>query len=132
MSLVADLTVRSTDGTAVATALRRNLVVHSGIPDVPYFLLVSQETGFLWKHAASPESPPTTSFPMGAVIERYIPSAGVDERLRGEQLELIVLQWLADLAADPNVPAGEPEDTLASCGFLDAIRGARVAQQDEL
>ena len=34
-----------------ATVLRRNSMVYNLLPQTPYFLLLSQDSGFLWKDA---------------------------------------------------------------------------------
>lgn len=34
----------------IAAVLRRNLIAHQVLPDVPYFLLLSQDKGYLWKN----------------------------------------------------------------------------------
>src|SRR5260370_37434292 len=56
----------------VATALQRNIIIHSLLPQTPFFLLISQDVGFLWKSATSPDTPPTYEFPMGKAVTRYL------------------------------------------------------------
>ena len=115
MAMRADIVVHGPDGTPVAivevknreelsadvaAVLRRNLVLHGLPASVPFFVLVSQEAGFLWKDGPQqdPGSPPTQQFSMRNVLRRYLPKLDPNDRLRGLQLELLVQQWLSDLA----------------------------------
>src|SRR2546430_6555516 len=47
-----------------ATSVRRNSMKYSLLPQTPYFLLLAQDRGFLWKEAwiKGPETPPTYAF----------------------------------------------------------------------
>jgi len=142
-----DILIRGSDGSAlaivevknrlnlsrdVARELRRNILSHDGLQQIPYFLLLSQDSGFLWAAPASknPDSLPSFEFPMEKVFLRYLSQADLKERLRGTQLELLVLHWLNELAAAPVVPAEEPEKSLSKAGFLDTIQGATVIAED--
>jgi hypothetical protein len=60
------------------------------------------------------------------VVRRYLPQIGSEERLRGAQLELVVAQWLNDLATGAVDLHSEPERSLVSTGFLTGIRGGTV------
>lgn len=113
----------------VATALRRNIIIHSLLPQTPYFLLVSQDIGFLWKAATSPDAPPEYEFPMDKVVARYL-KREPGERLYGIELEFLVLQWLTDLASGALKTSEEPEKTLALAGFNDSIREATVTIEE--
>lgn len=102
-----------------ATEFRAVLLEHGYRTDPPYFLLLSQERGFLWKKS-HPED--TTRFPlefdMRSVVTRYFPELAPDDRLREPELALIVLRWLWDLADMQLNTRDEPEHTLAATGFL--------------
>src|SRR5438309_1623509 len=79
----------------VATELRHNLIDY-GIPSrVPYFLILSQDVGFLWKESKleNLDAPPDYEFPMNSVMIRYW-KRNPEERLLGLAFELLVLQWL--------------------------------------
>lgn len=106
--------------------LRRNLITHGLLDHVSYFLLVSQETGFLWnqKESAGVDAHPIGEVAMEPVVQRYFPGLEPTARLRGPELELIVLQWLTDLADERVAVTAEPERSLAAAGLLAAIRGA--------
>jgi hypothetical protein len=146
----ADILVRSPNGQAVAAVevknregmtrqhaveFRRNLVVHSvGIRRLPFFLLVSQDVGFLWSATTSValESPPDLEFSMLPVVNRYVSWLRAGERLSGVQLELVVKGWFVDLALTGLPPIEEPDVTLAKAGFVDAIAGASIVTDGQL
>lgn len=114
----------------VATAYRRNLLVHGLTEVAPYFLLLSQDWGYLWSESGGHglEAAPVLEFSMEDVVARYVPQRR-GERLDGGFLEFIVFQWLLDLSLDVYEPTGESERSLQDTGFLDAIRGARIATE---
>jgi len=111
-----------------ATSVRRNSMKYSLLPQTPYFLLLSQDRGFLWKEAwiKGPETPPTYAFPVDTVVTRYL-KREPNERLYEIELEFLVLQWLNDLADGKQKTNEEPEATLALAGFIDAIKEANVS-----
>lgn len=112
----------------VAADLRRNLVAHGMTGPASYFMILSQDAGFLWKDPGSiaPEAAPTQEFSMRDVVSRYFSHSGNQERLSESVLELLVLQWLNELAASNNGASGEPEKLLAASGFLESLRGATI------
>lgn len=112
----------------VATELRRNIIIHSLLPQTPYFLLISQDVGFLWR-AAGPDALPEYEFPMDKVVARYL-KREPGERLYGIELEFLILQWLTDLASGALKTSEEPEKTLAFTGFNDSIREATVTIEE--
>src|SRR5687768_1644703 len=144
-SMRADLAVQAVDGNVIAmvevknpatlsaedaAAIRRSLVSHSR-PDwwSPFFMIVSQDTGFLWDQRSLPPDSaplPTAEFPMAPVVARYLPSFVGGPRLSGSQLELAVQEWLADLAGSFDDRPHEPDVALAETGFLEMIRGGIV------
>lgn len=111
----------------IATDFRRNMLAHGLLSQTPYFLLTSQDTGFLWKQAKAEnlDALPDYEFPMQNVILRYA-RQNSKERLHGPVLELIIFQWLLDLTMDTHRPLEEPEKTLAQSGFNDSIKGAKI------
>jgi hypothetical protein len=106
----------------VATALRRALAEQGLLPDVRFFLLVSQDVGFIWDKLATlnADAAPVASFPMSDVIACLSPKLGERQRLRNSELGLLVLNWLASLR--PGNPKTEAERVLDATGFLDAVR----------
>jgi hypothetical protein len=146
MAFQPDITVRKSDGTpiafievknregldaSIAARLRRNMVVHGLQYAAPYFLLLSQDWGYGWTRASQskPEAPPEFTFAMRPVLDRYLHGPHWTERLRGTELELVVWQWMQDLANETPESLGESADRLGSAGFLEAIRGADVLLQ---
>jgi hypothetical protein len=112
----------------IAVSLRGNLVSNGLLPPAPYFLLVSQDRGFLWVRAdpTDPDAAPAYEFPMQNVLERRTPPQRRNGRADQPEFFLLVLDWLGELAwigDDPRDVADEPERTLAASGFLKAIRG---------
>ncbi len=111
----------------IALALYHDIIAESTASYAPYFLLLSQRLGFLWKQRGRRENvSPMVEFPMEGVVARYLPALTADEWLRGRELDFIVSQWLADLAIGLQPSTGEPEKSLAEFGFLAAIEGALV------
>jgi len=151
ISKFADIVVQAADGNllaivevknrenltpVVAAQLRRNLMAHGQLNIiVRYFLIVSQDVGYLWDQKAHPSFdivPSTLEFPMTQVIERYLPSFVGAGRLSNAQLELAVTQWLWDIAGDVGGRPRMPEDILAQApDFLRLLRGALVSTEIE-
>jgi len=111
----------------VAAVLRRNLIVHGYVPPTPYYMLLSQDVGYLWKDAKPQDLDvlPDYAFPLDNVVARYLKSKA-KRRLSGEELELVISQWFIELTLEHHEPREEPERTLATAGFLAAIRGGSV------
>lgn len=143
MTPYADIVVRNADGNTIAVVevknrenlsrdvaidLRRNLIAHGLVPAAQYFLLLSQDSGFLWKDMglATLDAPPTQEFSMQPVLQRYLPQMEPKNRLGESILELLVLQWLNEIAIDGREPPEEPERLLATSGFLDSLRDATI------
>src|SRR5262245_41924714 len=74
-----------------ATEYRDALLEYGYRTDAPYFLLLSQERGFLWK---KPSQEDTTRYPlefdMHSVVARLAPDLAPNERLREPELALVV------------------------------------------
>ena len=116
-----------------ATEIHRNLL-DSGLPaNIPYFLLLSQEVGYLWKGAPQldPGTLPSYKFPMRRVIAQYS-LREPDQRLFQSELSLLMLHWLTNLSSKPQNASEEPEKTLAQAGFNESIRDAMVLIEEAL
>ncbi len=117
----------------IAIGIRRNML-ETGLPaHIPFFLLVSQDVGYLWKDTkvSEPDAPPISEFSMRNVIERYSVRKP-DQRLYGYELKLVVYHWLTNLSKPFKGNVEEPEKTLALFGFDDVIRGALVLIEEKL
>jgi len=68
---------------------------------------------------------------MNKVVARYL-KREPGQRLYGAELELVVLQWLTDLALGTQKVVEEPEKTLALSGFNESIKGATILAEEEL
>ncbi len=144
----ADILVRNLKGDPIAIVEVKNLtdlsrdeaielrhsLIEYGIPSyVPYFLLLSQDVGFLWKGTQHEylDAPPMYEFPMDKVVARYS-DREPGQRLYGAELEVLVLRWLTNLATKPQKNTEEPERTLALSGFIESIKDASVLIEAEL
>jgi hypothetical protein len=114
-----------------AIAIRHDLFDYGFTSQVPYFLLLSQEVGFMWKESKqkNPDAPPTYEFPMDKVITRYL-RRNPGRRLYGEELEILLFRWLISLVTETQEDTEEPEKTLARSGFSELIRGAEVLLEE--
>jgi hypothetical protein len=120
----------------IAEAYRENVLGHGpGNWWSRFFMLVSQDVGYLWDHGAHPgatETRPATVFPMEPVVRFYLPSLVDRGRLSGAELELAVSQWLWALAYGAEHRPKEPEMALAATDFPRLIRGGRVGLEIDL
>lgn len=117
----------------VASEFRRNLLVHRFLDErVPYFILISQDEGYVWdqRRTGAADDPPTAAFSMRPVVDHYVPRLARDYRLSGSSLEFVIANWLSDLAAGiaPEMP--EVTQPLAATGLLDSLKGAIVSFSD--
>jgi len=112
----------------------RGSMLERGLPaHIPYFLLLSQDIGFLWKDNPSlrVDSPPDYEFPMYNVIARYSKKPP-EQGLYVEELEYLFTRWLMNLSSKPQDMMEEPEKTLTHAGFIDAIKDAMVLLGEKL
>ena len=139
-----DITIRKRDGRPIAivevknkrvlteadaTFLRRGFLAHGLMEDIPYFLVLSQDVGYLWHQdapATGSDVDTFTRFSMDAVLRRFTSDANRETRLYGAQLELVVWQWLTEIAGNGLNADQEPERQLRSSGFLDALQETSV------
>jgi hypothetical protein len=113
--------------TAPAAVAARNQLAHGVWPNSLRFIAVlSQNRGYLFRHGADPR--PIAEFPMIDVVQRYYPPALPEQRFRGAELEIILQQWLRELAAGAS-GGEEAVRALADAGFVDAIRAGQVELQ---
>jgi hypothetical protein len=115
----------------IAVQLRRNLAAHGALGNAAYFLLLSQDTGYLWKDAGAHDwlAPPSWEFPMQAAVARYAGPARSPDRLRESEFAALVFRWLQALTQSIDGAREEPERSLEEAGLLEAMRGGAVADQ---
>lgn len=116
----------------------RSYMLQDGLPlSVPYFLLLSQEEGYLWKNSdqPDPDAPPLYHFPMTRLIHQYYPQPP-NHRLYDMELDLLVLHWLTNLIGKElrkqQEMTEEPEKTLAQAGFNKTIEHTIVLIEEEV
>src|SRR4051812_26597017 len=88
-----------------AATIRRDLIEHRRVNRAArFFLVLSQDIGYLWDQNEFPEvreTPPTVTFSMTPVIRHYRPERDLSDRLTSSSLERIVKNWFWDLAVRP-------------------------------
>lgn len=98
----------------------------------PFFMLVSQEVGYLWDQRGKvrADAPPSATFSMRPIIERYVSWLKPGEWLYNETFELVVARWLNDLA---EFRAEKPQSLAsmrAGAAFLDFMQNTRMTFSD--
>lgn len=112
-----------------AMRLLRDLSTYPSLPNAAYYLVVSQEHGYLWKGPLVAGTPPTLQFAMDNVIERYGPALAENRRLRGGDVTVAVARWLIRLTNDKSDVGNVPESALCDTGFIAAMHGAVVVPE---
>lgn len=112
-----------------ATRIRRNLIVHAGIPSSIYFLLAIYPAPFyLWGKEEAPEAPPRHCFDAETeVVGSHGSLTATDHR----EQEDAIYSWLKTLMS---APAGsenvtEAHSWLYESGLYRAIHGGTVVRQ---
>lgn len=103
----------------VAMKMKRNMV-EDGLPIITsYFLLLSQDIGYLWTKdkLLDPNAPPSYKFPMENIVKRYMKKEYWERRFVKSEMEFLILRWLINLSANPEMETEEPEETLNRAGF---------------
>jgi hypothetical protein len=110
----------------LAAELRRGLMAHHLLPDVPFFMLATPIQLFLWNGDAHPGAYPKYSAIAQPVLEAYGSRRTNREKpVRGGALEIVVFSWLSDLAsgARPLSPDSEVDQMLLGSGLYEQIKG---------
>lgn len=96
--------------------------------DAPYFLLISQDKGYIWARSQGNAAPARVELNMKQALSRYWPAVGKSAQLRHSELQLLVLQWLWDLITASSMPrTGDSiRKKLSDIGLLNAIREGDV------
>jgi hypothetical protein len=134
--LTAVAEVRNKSGTSRewATQLRCNILAHSGYDKADFFLLVTPDRFYLWKHADTIPTliPPHYESAAEAIFAPYFNRAGVDpHNVSSHAFELVVVAWLSDLvrSEEPPEPYTNGQNWLVDSGFLTAVRDGRLAYE---
>ena len=109
-----------------AAGLRRGLMAHDLLPDVPFFILATPIQIFLWHGDAHPGAYPKYSAVAQPVLASYGSRRTNREKpVRGGALEIVVFSWLSDLAsgARPLSPDSEVDRMLLESGLYEEIKG---------
>jgi hypothetical protein len=112
-----------------ATRIRRNLIVHSGIPNHIYFLLAIYPAPFyLWEREAGPEKLPSYCFDVQNHLIRFQEGAYAPEHKRQEN---IVSSWLLTIVNSTAKPTGQDNQQawLHDSGLFQAIQGGKLVRQ---
>lgn len=110
-----------------ATRIRRNLVIHSGIPTYVYFLLAAYPAPFfLWGADEASEAPPHYRFNVQAEMPRLDESKTVSDY---QQQVDAVYDWLLPLVS-ASAEEAEPQAWLDASGLRDALRGGRIVRRE--
>ncbi len=105
-----------------ATENRRAYVEHGITAVAPFFLLVSQDVGYLWREPAAVDAPPDVTFPMDDLVRHYFPAGLPGARLLSRSVEAVVYQWFSDLAYLGRSDELKAERALERIGILSTIR----------
>jgi hypothetical protein len=112
--------------------MHRNLLIHSVIPQSPYFLLALPDFFYLWRNSTSetvdkqPDYQIETAEALGVYVDQ-LPQPLIE--LSESSLALLVTSWLEDLVnSDLDKNAASPTlDWLFDSGLYRSIRGGAVA-----
>ena len=144
MSRRADILVRTPLGQPLALVEVKNLerftkdnalelrdaLLQYGIDAIPYVMVVSQSTGYLWQLQA--HRPEMTEYGQAQVLDmkpvfrEYLTEVELGRHLRGAELELVLSHWLGDLARGHTqvLPQTQEEGPLSQ--FVVDIRDAQI------
>jgi hypothetical protein len=115
---------------AWATRIRRNLVVHSGIPSAPYFLLAVMPGHFyLWKDGdpTDPNKPPDFEINTLEALKPYFDRLSKSPDQASEyELEAVVTSWLKDIVGSKRRSG---QGWLYDSGLFRVIRNGSVVMQ---
>src|SRR5882757_7747345 len=125
------LVVEVRDNTMYSTAesaagLRRSLMSHQLVPDVPFLMLATPIQIFLWRGDAHPDAHPNYSAVAKPVLDSYGSRHRNREKPgRGGALEIVIFSWLSDLASGARalLPDSEVDRMLLNSGLYEQIQG---------
>jgi hypothetical protein len=109
-----------------ATALRRSLMAHQLLPNVPFFMLATPIQIFLWLDDAKPDAYPNYSAAANPILDAYTSRrANREKAVRGGALEIVIFSWLSDVGRGaPALSADSAVDRmLLESGLYEQIQG---------
>lgn len=118
-----------------ASGLRRSLMAHHLLPDVPFFMLATPIQIFLWLGDPSPDAIPNYSASAEPVMDSYSSKQANRRRpRRGGALEIVMFSWLADVAIGirPLSTDSALDRMLLDSGLFEQIRGGSVEFEVQL
>jgi hypothetical protein len=115
-----------------ATQIRRNLLIHSGIPNTPFFLVAFPDNFYLWEKK-SPDSydrPPDYRASVKSIVKKYSKAMGTpSETMSPREFEMLVSRWLKDLISNEDVKVPEWAN---KSGLYDAIKEGKLVVEASL
>ena len=112
-----------------AATLRRNLMVHGGIPASRFFLLAMADYFYLWGDPSIDFQKPDYKVPTTEVLKPYLQSKYLKDlsvrELSGQGLELLVESWLGSISNPlfSESSAGPEDGWLFESGLYESIKG---------
>lgn len=112
-----------------AAQLRRNLLAHAVLPTAPFFMLALPEQLFFWKNTeVLDDRLPDHQLSTAHVLRNYFGDQPARPSLGEQGLELIIADWLNDLASDREEARQLQSASrwFVDSGFLNSIRRGTV------
>ncbi len=99
LQLVVEIKNKLGASAAWVTRMRHNLLAHSFIPHVPYFLLVLPDFFYLWTDATPVNNlaKPDYKIEAAKILAPYLKPTQSLNNLSGYGLELLMTSWLEDI-----------------------------------
>jgi hypothetical protein len=115
-----------------ASELRRNMLMHGSLSHSDFFVLVTPDRMYFWKGTStSPAAvPPTFEMAAEDALAPYFAMTHIAPgTVTGEAFELLVAAWLNDMARSGATKSPAADQRVAPLGFLEVVRGGRVAHE---
>jgi len=117
-----------------ATKIRKNILVHSGIPNSPYFLLADVPNFiYLWKNREPMDYEKAPDYVISAkeILEKYLNQiSSTDKVSEYYYLELVMASWLKELVKSKISPQENPAlKWIFDSGLYEAIKSGSVVME---
>lgn len=130
VALLAEAKSRRGTSESWAAKLRRNMLSHGVLPRSQYFLIATPERMYGWRQAdlTPNEAPPQFTIDAGRALAPYFARLDQDPANIGPRaFELLVLNWLTDIARSPDRPEVDPSlRELSESGLLSSLRQSEI------